>query len=140
MVTPSGFEVTVRSGPTKMAVIECVRTDTGVKFVSVRPNLGPAPIVGDIIGKLFEDVATLRAAIRRRWSKDGFKLYSRIVLMDNVKQELGGMVSAPLAAQVKDDELTIVVDDGNCVIQKQIPKQYWRWVAPVDAGLCYEEN
>lgn len=140
MTKPSHFEITVRSGPTKMAVIECERTAGGVKLLVVRPSLGPAPVVDDILGRLFEDVATLRAAIRKRWSKDGFKLYARIVLDDSVREEIGEMVSGPLAARVSDGDLVIIVDDGNAIVNKVINKNHWSWVPPSDAGLCYEAN
>lgn len=132
------FKITVRSGPVKVAVVECERTESGVKLLSVTPELGPTPVVADIIKRTFVDVGSIRSAIRKRWSRDGFKLFKRIELNPSVLEELNIRGSQQCSAQIEDGGLVITVDDGNCVINKPIDPKHWKWLPPTDPGLQYE--
>lgn len=131
------FVVTVRSGPTKVATIECVRQESGVKLLSIVPVKGPTPFAGDVVNHVFADVAAIRAAVRRRWSRDPFKLMRRIQLKSSIEKELNLACSeqVPMVARFVDGELVVQIDDGNAIVEKSLSSNDWTWVVPTDAGL-----
>lgn len=131
------FVVTVRSGPTKVATIECVRLESGVKLLSIAPVKGPTPFAGDVVNHVFSDVAAIRAAVRRRWSRDPFKLMSRIQLNPRIQKEfnLASNEQVPLVARFVDGQLVVQIDDGNAIVEKILNGTDWTWVVPSDAGL-----
>lgn len=132
----SPFVVAVRSGPVKMATIECMRTESGVKLLSVTPQTGPVPYVADITGKEFADVNYIRAAIRRRWSRDRTRLAERIRLTDKTKA--AWFAEAKITgAHFNGEDLMISIDDGNAVVELTLTDGDWTWANPTDKGLLH---
>ena len=129
------FQVAVRSGPTKVATINCERTESGVQLLSIVPEKGPMPIANDIVGLTIKDVASIRAAIRRRWSKDPIKLSKRISLSSKFLSNHGLTSAALVAAKFLDGQCVVQIDDGNAVVEKTLAPTDWHWVNPEDNGL-----
>lgn len=108
--------------------------ESGVKLLSIVPVKGHVPIVGDILDATFKDVASLRAAVRRRWSRNGLKLMTRIHLRRRAAMEIAHIDDGNqiVSAEFDGDTLVVKVDDGNGIVETPLKAEDWEWVTPSD--------